>query len=87
MCSRPAGPAPASSASLRRKAGCSATINLPIYGGEPKRQICATNVAFGGPDGLDPRSARLRCVGTKRLQPEARDRPKMADVPGHEYLA
>lgn len=27
------------------------TINLPIYGGEPKRQICATNVAFGGPDG------------------------------------
>ena len=26
-------------------------INLPIYGGEPKRQICATNVAFGGPDG------------------------------------
>ena len=27
------------------------TINLPIYGGEPKRQICATNVAFGGRDG------------------------------------
>jgi gluconolactonase len=27
------------------------TINLPVYGGEPKRQICATNVAFGGPDG------------------------------------
>ena len=27
------------------------TINLPIYGGEPKRQICATNEAFGGPDG------------------------------------
>jgi len=27
------------------------TINLPIYGGEPKRQICATNVAFGGVDG------------------------------------
>ncbi len=24
-------------------------INLPIYGGEPKKQICATNVAFGGP--------------------------------------
>jgi len=24
---------------------------LPIYGGEPKRQICATNEAFGGPDG------------------------------------
>jgi gluconolactonase len=27
------------------------TINLPIYGGEPKRQICATNVAFGASDG------------------------------------
>jgi gluconolactonase len=27
------------------------TINLPIYGGEPKRQICATNVTFGGNDG------------------------------------
>ena len=27
------------------------TINLPIYGGEPKKQICATNLAFGGPDG------------------------------------
>jgi gluconolactonase len=27
------------------------TINLPIYGGEPKKQICATNIAFGGVDG------------------------------------
>jgi gluconolactonase len=26
-------------------------LNLPIYGGEPKRQICATNVAFGDLDG------------------------------------
>ncbi len=26
-------------------------LNLPVYGGEPKRQICATNVAFGDPDG------------------------------------
>lgn len=26
-------------------------LNLPIYGGEPKKQICATNLAFGGPDG------------------------------------
>jgi len=26
-------------------------IELPVYGGEPKRQICATNVAFGDPDG------------------------------------
>jgi gluconolactonase len=25
-------------------------LNLPIYGGEPKRQICATNVAFGDSD-------------------------------------
>ena len=27
------------------------TINLPIPGGEPKKQICATNEAFGGADG------------------------------------
>jgi gluconolactonase len=26
-------------------------INLPVLGGEPKKQICATNVAFGDPDG------------------------------------
>ncbi len=26
-------------------------LRLPIYGGEPKKQICATNDAFGGPDG------------------------------------
>jgi len=28
-------------------------LNLPIYGGEPKKQICATNLAFGGPGGRD----------------------------------
>ena len=28
-------------------------INLPIYGGEPKKQICATNLAFGGPNNAD----------------------------------
>ena len=27
------------------------TINLPVLGGEPKKQICATNVAFGDADG------------------------------------
>ena len=27
------------------------SINLPVAGGEPKRQICATNDAFGDPDG------------------------------------
>ena len=27
------------------------TINLPILGAEPKKQICATNVAFGDADG------------------------------------
>jgi gluconolactonase len=27
------------------------SINLPVEGGEPKRQICATNDAFGDPDG------------------------------------
>jgi gluconolactonase len=28
-------------------------LDMPIYGGEPKKQICATNLAFGGPDGHD----------------------------------
>ena len=28
-------------------------LNLPIYGGEPKKQICATNLAFGGPTRRD----------------------------------
>ena len=27
------------------------TINLPVLGAEPKKQICATNVAFGDADG------------------------------------
>ncbi|HTV79954.1 MAG TPA: SMP-30/gluconolactonase/LRE family protein [Steroidobacteraceae bacterium] len=27
------------------------TINLPVLGAEPKKQICATNVAFGAQDG------------------------------------
>ena len=27
------------------------TVNLPVLGAEPKKQICATNVAFGDPDG------------------------------------
>lgn len=27
------------------------SLHLPIYGGEPKKQICATNVAFGDNDG------------------------------------
>ncbi len=27
------------------------TINLPVLGAEPKKQICATNVAFGNADG------------------------------------
>ena len=45
------GAGPASSASRRLQGKLLGTINLPIYGGEPKRQICATNLAFGGPDG------------------------------------
>ena len=48
---RRAARAPASSGSRRRAASCSGYLNLPIYGGEPKRQICATNVAFGDADG------------------------------------
>ncbi len=26
------------------------SLNMPIFGGEPKKQICATNIAFGGND-------------------------------------
>ena len=48
-------------------------INLPIYGGEPKKQICATNVTFGGPARSDLFIAacdavyriRLRSVGAR----------------------
>ena len=36
------------------------TINLPIYGGEPKRQICSTNEAFGGCRRPDVVHRRLR---------------------------
>jgi gluconolactonase len=27
------------------------SLHLPVYGGEPKKQICATNLAFGDTDG------------------------------------
>ena len=48
-------------------------INLPIYGGEPKKQICATNVTFGGPANHDlfitacdaVYKIRLRSVGAR----------------------
>jgi gluconolactonase len=26
------------------------SLNMPVYGGEPKKQICVTNNTFGGPD-------------------------------------
>jgi gluconolactonase len=46
-------------------------LNLPIVGGEPKRQICATNVVFGDPDAKslyitacdDVYRVRLKAVG------------------------
>ena len=44
------------------------TINLPIYGGEPKRQICATNEAFGGPDGRTLFIAACDAVYTIQLK-------------------
>lgn len=48
------------------------TLNLPIVSDEPKRQICATNVAFGDPDGRtlfitacdDVYRIRLRVAGS-----------------------
>jgi len=44
------------------------TINLPIYGGEPKKQICSTNEAFGGPDGKTLFIAGCDSVYTIRLK-------------------
>src|SRR5579862_4059680 len=44
------------------------TINLPIYGGEPKKQICSTNEAFGGPDGKTLFIAGCDSVYTIRLR-------------------
>jgi gluconolactonase len=46
------------------------TINLPIYGGEPKRQICATNEAFGGADGRTLFIAGCDSVYTIQLNTE-----------------
>jgi sugar lactone lactonase YvrE len=46
------------------------TINLPIYGGEPLKQICATNEAFGGPDGKTLFIAGCDAVFTIRLKTE-----------------
>jgi gluconolactonase len=43
-------------------------INLPIYGGEPKKQICATNVAFGGPARTDLFIAACDAVYRIRLK-------------------
>lgn len=43
-------------------------INLPIYGGEPKKQICATNLAFGGPAHSDLFIAACDAVYRIRLK-------------------
>ncbi len=44
-------------------------LNLPIVGGqEPKRQICATNLAFGGADGRDLYVAACEVVYKIRLK-------------------
>jgi gluconolactonase len=43
-------------------------INLPIYGGEPKKQICATNVTFGGPGRHDLFIAACDAVYRIRLK-------------------
>src|SRR5687768_14578821 len=44
------------------------TINLPILSGEPKKQICATNQAFGGPDGRTLFIAACDAVYTIQLK-------------------
>jgi len=56
------------------------TINLPIHGGEPKRQICATNIAFGEADARTLFIAGCDSVYTIRLKvqgiaPALRNRP------------
>jgi gluconolactonase len=43
-------------------------INVPVYGGEPKRQYCATNEAFGGPDGKTLFIAACDAVFSIRLK-------------------
>ena len=53
------------------------TINLPIYGGEPKKQICATNEAFGGLDGRTLFIAGCDAVYTIQLK-------TAGIVPAHE---
>ncbi len=53
-------------------------LNLPILGGkEPKRQVCATNVAFGG-DGKDLYIAACEYVYKIRLKVAG---PKLGDQP------
>ena len=44
------------------------TINLPVVSGEPKKQICATNVAFGGTDGRTLFIAACDAVYTIQLK-------------------
>jgi gluconolactonase len=43
-------------------------LNLPVYGGEPKKQICATNLAFGGPARSDLFIAACDAVYRIRLK-------------------
>jgi sugar lactone lactonase YvrE len=44
------------------------TINLPVLGAEPKKQICATNVAFGDADGTTLYVAACDAVYKIRLK-------------------
>lgn len=43
-------------------------LRMPIVGGEPKRQVCATNVAFGGPDNRTLFIAACDAVYSLRLK-------------------
>jgi gluconolactonase len=44
------------------------SIHLPIVGGEPKKQVCATNVAFGDNDGRTLYIAACDFVYSVRLK-------------------
>jgi gluconolactonase len=48
------------------------TLNLPLYGKEPKKQICATNLAFGDNDGKALYITACDAVYKIRLKAEGR---------------
>ena len=48
-------------------------LNLPLVDTEPKRQICATNIAFGDADRARPVCHGVRCGVPNPLEGDGRD--------------